>query len=191
MSHLKRTMTLDNGTTSVVPTVDASTNAINTIDYAHHEIHGGSAYFAVYSALKDTAGLIEVRIQTPDTTKWAHMVFAIQASLAATAQMWYPTTKTHEAGNAIVPMNRNHNSTNTSGLTICHTPGGAQAGTAQLTEYLGASATGGRISVGGGTGSRHEFILDQNNDYLIRITSRADGNALTLVMDWYEHTDKG
>ena len=135
--------------------------------------------------------MIEVRIQTPDTTKWAHMVIDVDAALAATVEMWYPTTKTHEAGNAITPMNRNHNSSNTSGLTICHTPGGAQAGTANLTQYVGASATGGRVAQGGGASSRHEFILDQNNDYLIRATSRADGNALSIILDWYEHTNKG
>ena len=191
MSHLKRTITINNGTKDVVPTADASTNAINTITYTHHEIHAGSAYYAIYSALKDTAGLISIRIATPNTTKWAHMVFDIEASLAATAQMWFPTTKTHEAGNAIVPMNRNHNSTNTSGLTICHTPGGTQTGTAQLTKYFGATATGGRVAGGGGASSRHEFILKQNSSYYILLTSRADGNAMSITIDWYEHTAKG
>lgn len=171
-------------------TIDAATYALNTIDYAHHEAHSGSAYFLVYSALKSDTQTIEVRIQTPDTTKWAHMVIIMDSAIAATASLWHPTTKTHEAGNAIVPMNRNHNSTNTSGLTICHTPGGAQAGAANLVQYIGASATGGRVAVGGGANSRGEFILDQNSSYLIQVASRADGNALSIILDWYEHTNK-
>ena len=191
MSHLKRTMTMDNGTKDVVPRVDASTNAITTISYTHHEIHGGSAYYVLHSALADAAGTISIRIATPNTTKWAHMVFDLEASLAATAQMWYPTTKTHVGDNAIVPMNRNHNSTNTSGLTICHTPGGTQAGTAQLTKYIGATASGGRVAGGGGASTRHEFILKQNSSYYILLTSRADGNAMSITIDWYEHTAKG
>lgn len=28
---------------------DSSTNAVNTIDYAHHEIHGGSSFTADYT----------------------------------------------------------------------------------------------------------------------------------------------
>ena len=154
------------------------------------EIHGGSGYFVAYSALKDDTETIEVRIQTPNTTKWAHMIITIDAALAATAQMWIPTTKTHEAGNVITSLNRNFNSTNTSGLTICHTPGGTQSGAGGLLQYLGSASTSGKSDSGGGTGSRGEFILKQNEDYLIQIASRADNNALSIILDWYEHTSK-
>ena len=169
---------------------DSVTNQLITIDYAHHEAHAGSAYFAVYSALANDTDLIEVRIQTPDTKKWAHMTIGIDGALASYAQMWVPTTKTHVAGNVITPFNRNNNSSNTSGLTICHTPAGSQAGTAALYQYLGAASTSGKAAVGGVTGSRGEFILLQNSSYLIRMTSRADNNALSIVLDWYEHQSK-
>lgn len=174
----------------VNPTADLITHALNVVDYPHHEIHGGSAYFVVYSALGDDTDVIEVRIQTPNSTKWAHMEIFIEAALAATAQLWTPTTKTHVGGNAITPMNRNHNSTNTSGLTICHTPGGSQAGAGNLLQYIGAATTGGRADVGGATGTRAEFILKQNEDYLINITSRADANAMSIILSWYEHRSK-
>ena len=170
--------------------LDKATNQLMTVDYEHHEIHGGSAYFVVYSALKSDTGLIEVRIQTPNTKTWAHMVIAIDAALAATAQLWKGTTKTDVSGNRITPMNRNHNSSNTSGLTICHTPAGAEGGTAALTQYMGAASTNGRVNTGGGTGNRGEFILQQNQSYLIRVTSRADNNALSIILDWYEHAHK-
>ena len=169
---------------------DSATNQLMTIDYAHHEIHGGSGYFVAYSALADDTDLIEVRIQTPDTRKWAHMIIDIDSALASYAQLWVPTTKTHEAGNAITPFNRNNNSTNTSDLTICHTPAGSQAGAANLAQYMGAATTSGKAASGGGTSSRGEFILLQNSSYLIRVTSRADNNALNIVLDWYEHTNK-
>jgi len=172
------------------PVYDGVSTAVRTITYPHHEIHDGNSYFAVYSALANDTGVIEVRIQTANTTKWAHMTIDIDAALAATAQLWYPTTKTDEVGNRITPMNRDHNSSNTSGLTICHTPAGSQAGTANLTQYIGSATSKGKSTVGGDTGSRHEFILDQNNDYLIRLTSRADLNALSIILDWYEHTNR-
>jgi len=118
------------------------------------------------------------------------MVITVDAAIAATAKLYQPTTKTHVVGNAIAPMNRNHNSANTSGLTLCHTPAGSESGTADLLQYIGAAATGGRVAVGGGTGSRGEFILAQNSTYLINVTSRADGNAVSIILDWYEHVSR-
>lgn len=169
--------------------LDSATNSWQTIDYAHHEIHSGSGYFAIRSELVDTAGDVEVRFATPNTTKWAHMTITVESSLAATVSLWAGTTKTHESGNAIVPLNRDFNSSNVSGLTICHTPGGSQAGTANLIQYIGATATGGRVNEGGSSNSRHEFILAQNTAYYILATSRADSNAISIILDWYEHTN--
>lgn len=178
-----------NGTEDVYLTADPSTNSLLVTSHDVGEIHDGNAYFVTYSALADDTDLIEVRIQTPNTTTWIHVVIVIDAALAATAQLWRGTTKTHEAGNAITPMNRDHNSSNTSGVTICHTPGGAQAGASALTRYIGAASTNGRVNTGGAGGSGHEFVLAQNTAYLIRVTSRADANALSIIMDWHEHTN--
>ena len=174
----------------VNPTADLSTHATNVIDYPHHEVHSGSAYFAIYSALLDDTGVVEVRIQTPDTAKWAHAEMEVSSALASTLEIHEATTKTHEAGNVLVPINRNRNSTNTSGMTVCFNPGGADTSAPLYTEYIGAATVSGRGDVGGGSSSRHELILKQNEDYLVRLTSRADANALTIGLDWYEHTNK-
>jgi hypothetical protein len=178
------------GSNDQVPTVDAATHATNVVDYSHHEIHGGSAYVVIYSALKADTETAEVRFATPNTTKWAHMVITVTGALAGTAEMWEGTTKTHASGNAITPFNRNRNSSNTSGLTVCHTPSGSESAGATLTQYFGASTAGGRADTGGGASSRAEFILKQNTAYLLRATSRADGNAVSIILDWYEHTNK-
>jgi len=170
--------------------IDTVTHGQVTTDYAHHEIHEGDSYFIVYSALKDNAGTLEILIATPNTAKWAHMVMAVDFAIAGTAQLWTPTTKTDASGNRLTGFNRNQNSTNTSGLTICHTPGGAQAGTASLSQYIGATATGGRVAVGGSGAGRAEFVLKQNSSYYILATSRADGNAVSIILDWYEHTSE-
>lgn len=170
--------------------MDASTHTLQTIEYEHHEIHSGSAYFVVRSELLESAGDAEVRIATPDTNKYAHMTIEVDAAIAATVELWAGTTKTHEAVNAITPLNRDFNSTNSSGLTICHTPGGAQAGDANLIQYVGAASVSGKVAEGGGTSSRHEFILKRNTAYYIKATSRADGNAISIILDWYEHTDR-
>jgi len=66
----------------------------------------------------------------------------------------------------------------------------AQTGTANLTRYLGSASTSGKTDSGGAGGSRAEFILQQNQAIMVDLVSRADNNALTIEMDWYEHTNK-
>lgn len=188
MTHFHVSPFVQGSTADFVPSGDTLSHGAVVVDFEHHEIHEGDAFLVIYSALKSNAETIEIRVATPNTTKWAHMVFEIQGALAGTAQIWEDTTKTHAAGNAITPVNRNRNSAATSGLTVCHTPAGAEAGAAMFTHYFGASSQSGLVSEGGGAGGRHEFILKQNTAYLIRATSRADGNALTIILDWYEHT---
>jgi len=175
---------------SIGPKIDKTTHAVETISVPHYEIHNESAYYAVRSGLGDDTDTVEVRIQTPDSLKRAHMTITIDAALAATAALWKATTMTHEAGNLIIPMNRDHDSSKTSGLIICHTPGGSQAGDPNITRYIGSATVSGKADVGGSGGSRGEFKLSRNVAYLIRITSRADANATSILLDWYEHTDK-
>jgi len=174
----------------IIPTADKATHAINVVDYAHHEIHSGSAYIVIHSMLRADTEVSEVRIQTPDTTKWAHALIGVQSALASTVAFHESTSMTHTAANVMTPLNRDRNSTSTSAMLICHTPTGADTSAPTFTEYIGASASGGRIAVGGGSSSRAEYILKQNEDYLIRVTSRADGNAITILVDWYEHTNR-
>ena len=150
------------------------------------KIYEGDHYFAIYSAEADDTDSIEVRIQTPDSDTKAYMIFDIECALAATVSLWAATTKTHVADNAITPLNRDFNSNNASVVTICHTPGGSQAGAADLVEYVGASASGGRVAAGGEAASNSYFILKKNTAYLVQATSRADANALAIIMDWYE-----
>lgn len=170
--------------------VDGVTTALEVIEYHHSEIHAGEGYFVVLSALADNTDAIEVRIQTPDTTKWGHFIMIVDAALAARAELWASTTKTDVIGNRITPFNRNQNSENVSGMTLCHTPGGSQSGDAQLSQYIGAAASPGKASVGGEpAGGRSEFDLKQNTTYLIKATSRTDNNAISIILDWYEHAN--
>jgi len=111
------------------------------------------------------------------------MVFDISAALACKAELWVDTTMTDNVSNRITPINRDFDSANTSGLTICHTPSGSQTGSANLLQYIGSSGV--RTIVGGDTRSRNEFILGRNSAYYIKVTSLVDNNSISIVMDWY------
>lgn len=168
---------------------DGMANAFKIVDYQHHEIHGGRAFLAVYSLTRDNTEFIEMRFRPNHASRKCHMSIHIDAALAATVELWRSTTKTHVVANAITPMNRDFNSPNQSVLSVCHTPAGSQAGDADLLQYIGSAAANGRSDIGGDTSSRHEFILKPFHDYLVKVTSRANLNAVTITLDWYEHTD--
>jgi len=165
--------------------LDDSTNSIQTVSYAHHEIHGGSAY--VVSMIFNSVGSgssADVLIVTPDTTKYTHMVYSAVGTGEFEALMYEDTT-TSADGTAITPTNRNRNSANTPGAVATHTPTITGVGTLLLSSRLGSGKNS-----GGESRDISEFILKRNTKYLFRITSRAAGNELTHILDWYEHTDR-
>lgn len=60
--------------------IDASTETLQYIEYAHHEIHSGSHYYISGSALLGVAGTFYVKLQTPDSTRWGHFLWDITST---------------------------------------------------------------------------------------------------------------
>ena len=89
---------------------DNLADAVKVIDYAHHEIHDGNRYIAIYSAIKNNAEFIELRFRPPDIPAQCHMDMIVESALASTVELWVATTKVHVVANAITPLNRNFNS---------------------------------------------------------------------------------
>ena len=172
---------------SLTSQVDSMTGWLKTIDGAHHEIHDAKSYLVIYSALAADEATISVRIKTPNSNILDHMTIHVETALAANVQFWASTTKTHNASNTIIPLNKNFASSKLSDTQICHTPSGTQAGAALLTQYIGSASTNGKANSGGVSTSRGEFILKANTAYLITVTSRAASNAMSIILDWYEH----
>jgi hypothetical protein len=162
---------------------------VSAVTHEQEAIYSNRAFFAVYSALANDTDVIEVRIEAPDTLDRILMSFDIETALASTVELFVDTTKTDNATNRITSVNRNFNSSITSGVTLCHTPGGTQAGTANLLEYVGAATVSGKASAGGEASHDNHFVLKQGAAYLLRVTSRADTNALAILLDWYEEYD--
>ncbi|GAF84061.1 unnamed protein product, partial [marine sediment metagenome] len=166
------------------------TGAMKMIDYSHHEIHGGGAYtLSQRSAVNafDIAAPMSFSIVTPNTTRWAHMVISGECNTPAFWELFEDNgvaANFDVAGGVIVnSINRNRNSANASGLLVTTAPVITQATVAALiaSEAIAKSSSG---------GERHEFMLRQNTQYLVRATSYADNNEGSLSLNWYEHTDK-
>ena len=59
---------------------DKTTGATTIIDYSHHEVHGGSAYWAFKTVTLGNAEVSTLAVTTSDLTKWAHLILRVDLS---------------------------------------------------------------------------------------------------------------
>ena len=168
--------------------LDSSTHALMIIDYAHHEVHAGSSFWVYHAATLGNGEVSTVSITTPNTTKWAHLLLEIQLTAGATFDILEDVTS-FAGGVAFTERNFNRNSSKaaTCIATTGHT--GADlvvptGGTEIWNETLGSR---GLLT---SRQNASELILKQNSKYLFRITNSTAANITTILLTWYEHTDK-
>lgn len=163
---------------------DSATQAIEVVEYSHHEIHGGSSYTTCKIFTHGVGASPNILVVTPNTTKWAH--FQFQAVSDDILQVDFYETPDYSGGSALTAHNRERNSSNTSGLTLTTdaTDGGGGKGTLIWTFKAGANNT-----IADTGGERREFILKQNEKYLIEFVG-ANGDIITALLNYYEHTNK-
>jgi hypothetical protein len=170
---------------------DRSTNALNTIDYAHHEVHAGSHYLIEDVVDLATNNVYDMQFTTPDTAKWTHFTFELNCE-SETEWMIYEGATILLAGTAITPINNNRNSDKTSGNTIAGISNTtlvnanldtAVAGATMLAHgIVGAKQNGGIIS------RENEIVLKQNTVYCMRAIANTAG-YVNFICNWYEHTN--
>jgi len=179
-----------------------------TISFPHDELHEGSAYSTYFfntTANADDARTV-IAFETPDVTKWGHIVTTISASSPAELIVLEGPTLDLDEGNEEPIYNRNRNSGNVSimkPITTAGTPG--EISTFIEAEIAGATLVGGTEidyfqlaggegpqSVGGADRSTQEWILKQDTIYLFILQNigapGAGGNLHTIKLGWYEHT---
>lgn len=171
---------------------DASTEAIITISYPHHEDHAGSGFWMANNATLGNAEVNTVAITTPNSTKECHLLMQITSSAVATLDVLEDLTSI-AGGAAFTPLNFNRNKQATKASVMVGKVGdttGADAitptdGTTIWLETLGAAKTATTRENGS------ELILLHDAIYLFRITNGAVSNNCTILLDWYEHTPRG
>ena len=169
--------------------LDKATNTIQTIDYAHHEIHAGSHFVIVDSVTLAINNTRDIRITTPDTTKWAHLTFSLSAS-SETEVYLYEGVTIVTAGSAITPYNSDRNSATASTLTADYIDNTSVANANSDTTVSGYID---HVIIGAGRNAgfsmrEEEVILDQNKIYSFRFIANAAGYINYKLM-WYEHTN--
>lgn len=187
MSYFQEIKGKTSDSTSQVPRVDAATHTLQTITYEHHEIHAGSHFFYADS-VELGSGVSQVYlITTPDTTRWAHLVFSATGSAITTIDLYEGADRTGDT--AQTAYNNNRNSATEATVTIHKgITGGTTDGTRIYTLKSGAATAQSRTPVIVQRDS--EIILKQNTKYLLRITSGTAANLTNLQLEWYEHINK-
>jgi len=166
--------------------IDASTNSLQTVSYAHHEIHSGSSFFTGNHVALGNGDTYDILIVTPNTTTYSHLIFTVTVSAEATFDFYEAVTATGN-GTELDMFSRNRQKDTTPGTTFYHTPTGLGA----LTTVLGEGILGNGKGVGGGIRDAEEFILKPNTKYLFRMANEVAGtNEYDWQFNWYEHTDK-
>lgn len=172
--------------------VDASTHATTTIEYEHHEIHGGSHYFVNGSVTLTIDDVYDIRITTPSSTKQAHMLYHVTTDSETDIYMYEDVAITN-AGTAIPSYNNYRASLNSSGLVFDGILNESTALANADTNLAGSVALTHRISGDGKDGGivtrNDELILIPSTIYCKRFIASAAG-YINWKFQWYEHTDK-
>ena len=177
---------------------DLTTHTLQTIAYAHHEIHSGSMFRvqAYNDAIGDDATLAIV-FRVANQTKHPHFLFQWETEDVGNISLLEDVTVTVGSGTDVSVKNSRRDSNRISIMKGC-------ASGSWVSGYITKDATisGGNIvshirvysnnRAGGGEGGRdYEIILNVNTDYALVFTNTAgSAKGAQLRCEWYEHTDR-
>lgn len=157
------------------------------INSEHHEIHCGDSYELTYTEDLGNGDVAELAITVPDepgagqAQKLYHLLSAVDSEAEATVEIYEGSTFT--GGTSITPVNRNRNSSLVDFLTVVHSPSVTTDGTKIYGKRIGSGR-----STGGSAGRSKEFVLRNNETYLLRITNEVTtDNYVNAEIDYYVH----
>ena len=167
--------------------LDKATNTLQTIDYAHHEIHGGSHFCMYINKNIPNGWTYNVAFTTPNTTSWIHMLFNVGVELEAEIIL-YEWVTSFTWWTAVTPINNNRNSATASGITDMEFDTTVTLWTPVI---LATAVEGSWKNFWWGSRNDQEFILKQNTKYYMLVTNQATwaSNETNIWLCRYEHTN--
>lgn len=156
------------------------------VDFEHHQVHEGESHgYSNLTASLAAGSSKDFRVNVPAALNTVgeapHMVIEIITTLEAEAYLYEGMTYTEGNGGTLrVSHNRNRLSSNDAVTAIYEDPTAATTG-----DNLWIGLTGSSNRAGASSRSLTEWVLAPG-DYLVRITSRANGNKILIRLEWYE-----
>jgi hypothetical protein len=167
--------------------VDKTTNTLQIIDYAHHEIHAGSHFIYTDSVALNSSEAQVYLITTPNSTKYAHMLFDLDGSAITQFDLYEDSDR---VGTTLQTVGNNNRNSSTAATVTIHkgiTGGSTDGRLIHTYKGGGASAQARSASI---VRNDEELILKRNTKYLLRLTSGTNSNLTNVRLEWYEHIDK-
>jgi len=165
--------------------LDSVEGSLISIDNVHHAIHDGEHFQAcIFDSDVDIAAPKYIRITTPDTTVGQHIIIDVSADGGFLFE-FYENPTINAAGSAVSIHNNNRRSTNTSTSNV-YEDTTTQAPNNDGTRLCGGYSGGEKKKATAEAGSRTEWILKQNEDYIVKITPDADNTRIMANLAWYE-----
>lgn len=166
-------------------TFGADVDVARMLTDAHRQIHDGNAFHFAEVLSLGSAAIGSYVLTAPSTTKQAHLSVAAQGFFGFTYDLYKGGDRT--AGAAVTAVNRNGNSDTAAGLSISKAGTvGTTDGTKIDTRVAGAAAVAGALAIGSRTDD--EWVLDQGVQYVLKLTSAAAANSVSVQLGWYEAT---
>jgi hypothetical protein len=166
---------------------DRITRAATVIDYSHHKVHAGDFFSASFDTSLGNNDTLFVLMTTPNTTKWSHMLVEANGIFVTETRLYENPTGSG-AGASMTAYNHDRNSATTAGLTLKKDYVGTAFGTLLHRDKGGFTIGQSRGSIQ--QRSNDEWILKQNEDYLLIIVSSTESNLVQVRLLWYEHTSR-
>lgn len=175
--------------------IDKHTHALNTIDYAHHEMHAGSTYRAsIAGTAVGNGNTLAIEILTPAAGgKQMHFTGAVTTENAADL-VFQELIEVSSNGAVITPRNANRNFGDSSTVQAVLQDSTVVTTNAVVLDsrHIGSpSPSPSRPGIGGDAASRGEWLLRENTWYQLVLTNTS-GSAqdMHMAVEWYEHTPK-
>lgn len=178
---------------SVVQLIDKNGNQLEfdseyivNVGVEHHHIHEGLHYTAQdYDASVDISTPKEWLLLTGAAPIYAHLVFIVRASKSGLIEL-FEGTEASANGAHIDCYNNDRNSTNACQLSFYRDPTVTVAGARLLVNVVGSDSASPVGGSGGAETRDREFILKANSVYMIRFSSQANTNRVSLCIEYYE-----
>lgn len=166
--------------------IDDTSNSLTTITTPHAEIHNGNHFYMEGYTTLDSGEHLYVKLETPDTTKWAHFKWEIFSTGVLLTTFDEGATGGMTGGSSVTPLNNDRNSSTTSGLTLTSGVAIATSYDTRISNQRFGVTSNPAKATGGGSERDTEIILKQNTVYLRTFTSASAANIINFRASWYE-----
>jgi hypothetical protein len=156
-------------------------DAVITMEHWIRKLYDGFVFHVCDIVAKDKDAYRYVLIKVPSGYQ-AFLRWQLSSELGVTFYIFENPTTTAN-GTAEPTWNMNRNSSNTNNVNAYYDP----TVTAEGTELLAQLVAGSNQSASAGT-SDIELVLKENEDYLLKIISRGNGNEMNYELNWFEET---